>query len=495
MGETNRTVTSRVREVTAGTTPTSPAMKEMRVTANNLAYGWQREASMQINADLQPRDRVNLGYQPGGAIPFELSFKAFDDEIEEALRGTWNKTAERDNDGTADSVVTGVTASSDTYAVEDASEDFAPGHLVLASGFTNSGNNQLFKAQASTNGTAVIAPSSPGLTDESAPPGTARLKAVGFEGASGDITATATGLGSTLLDFTTLGVPVGGWVWVGGDAAGAQFATAACKGWARVSAVAANALTFDILPAGWTTDTGTSKTIQVFFGDLVTSGTTKRTVTIERQQQGIGSTIYEYFKGQALGQFSLPLTPNARVTGTLTYTGTAAAAPTTTRVSGATDVSAPTYPILSTGANLGTLVVNGTIVAAADASYITDLGFDINNSVERKPGIGTLGGVGVRHGEADIGGNFRAYLGDTTHISAAYSNTAKSLMFRLGQQDDNRQSYVFDAPRITLMGESPIDAKNNSRYFDGNWRAEKHTTLGYALSVGRFWYLPALVNG
>ena len=58
------------------------------------------------------------------------------------------------------------------------------------------------------------------------------VKVVGFQGATGDVTATATGLGSTLLDFTTLGLSAGQWIWVGGDTSGVKFATAACNGWA-----------------------------------------------------------------------------------------------------------------------------------------------------------------------------------------------------------------------------------------------------------------------
>jgi hypothetical protein len=53
--------------------------------------------------------------------------------------------------------------------------------------------------------------------------------------------------GSTLLDFTTLGLVAGKWAKVGGTAAGDKFATAALNAWMRITAVAATALTFDNL--------------------------------------------------------------------------------------------------------------------------------------------------------------------------------------------------------------------------------------------------------
>jgi hypothetical protein len=94
---------------------------------------------------------------------------------------------------------------------------FAVGHLVRTTGFTAAGNNGLRRAGAGTTATVIKLA---GGTVDAAPAAAARAKAIGFEGAAGDITATATGLGSTALDFTTLGLVAGMWVWVGGPSAG-----------------------------------------------------------------------------------------------------------------------------------------------------------------------------------------------------------------------------------------------------------------------------------
>ena len=76
------------------------------------------------------------------------------------------------------------------------------------------------------------------------------------------------------MDFTTLGLAVGQLVKIG-DASNAaySFVTAANNSYARITAIAATALTLDNLPTGWTTDSGTSKTIRVFTADYVRVGT------------------------------------------------------------------------------------------------------------------------------------------------------------------------------------------------------------------------------
>src|SRR6185295_9915476 len=94
-----------------------------------------------------------------------------------------------------------------------------------AEGFTNAANNQLFRV-ASSSATTIVG-TALSLTAETAPPGTAKLKVVGFQGAAADLVATSTGLTSTLLNFTTLGLSVGRWIKIGGTATADKFVPAA----------------------------------------------------------------------------------------------------------------------------------------------------------------------------------------------------------------------------------------------------------------------------
>ena len=73
----------------------------------------------------------------------ELSYPTDETPLSELLRNAfwnpWANTPQRDNDGTADSVITAVTAASDTYTVT-AGPAFVEGQLVRPTGFTAEGD-------------------------------------------------------------------------------------------------------------------------------------------------------------------------------------------------------------------------------------------------------------------------------------------------------------------------------------------------------------------
>jgi hypothetical protein len=62
---------------------------------------------------------------------------------------------------------------------------------------------------------------------------------------------------------------------------------------------------------------------------------------------------------------------------------------------------------------------------------------------------------------------------------------------RLGRSDGNRESLLFDFPSIKFSGGSPsVSAKSTDVMIDGGFQAIMHATLGYTVSIGRFWYMP-----
>lgn len=478
-GSTSRSKTGYVAEVTPGTTPASPSIQNMRVKSSKVSYTPSRVTSDEIRADRQVPDNILTKFESGGDIDFELSFAGQDDFIQAALQGTWTNNP---------SITSGISALSTTTltAGAGAGTPFKAGMLALFAGFTVAGDNGLFGPVSSSTSTTIVFPAAT-FTGETPPVG-ASVRAVGFAGASGDITANASGLLSTALDFTTLGINVGEWHKIGGDGAGNAFATAACNGWARVSAVAAHAITYTNLPAGFTTDAGTGKTIQVFFGDFITNGSTQRSFTIERQQQDLASPTYEYFTGMQVDKFSLPFKASSILAGTMSFVGQGQPNASTTRVSGATDVSAPTYPILNAASHIGELYVNGSPVSGP--SYMSEIGLDIANNMQTQFAIGSIGPIGVLDGQFNVTGNFVSYFGDLTEMNLVINDTDTSMMFRAGRKDGNRESILFDVPSMRVSGNSTVDAKNQSRMFNGTYAAKMHATLNYMLGVGRFWYLP-----
>jgi hypothetical protein len=202
MTDSNRTRLALVKEATRNTTPTNPIFQTMRATGITLTDNNQTVVSDEIRSDRMSSGEILVGRAGGEGFNFEFSNSHFDDLLVASLLGTRTRIAFKYNNGVADSEITAVTDSSDTYTVNSGGTAFKAGHLAKAEGFTNAANNQIFRVASST-GTTVVG-SSLTLTDETAPPGTAKLQVIGFQGASGDITATSTGLGSTALDFTTI---------------------------------------------------------------------------------------------------------------------------------------------------------------------------------------------------------------------------------------------------------------------------------------------------
>jgi hypothetical protein len=133
-------------------------------------------------------------------------------------------------------------------------------------------------------------------------------------------------------------------VGVGGRAERWQtFATAACRGWARISSGAGNitatALNFDVLPTGWGVDAGAAKTIRVYFGDYIRNGTTRRSYTIEQQFQDLTVPTYEYYKGMVPTSMEFDVKSQDILTGKTTFMGMTVADPATSGLR-----APPTWP-------------------------------------------------------------------------------------------------------------------------------------------------------
>lgn len=483
MASTNRSSLGYVAEVTKGTTPASPAIKALRETSNTLAFAPTRVTSAEIRPDRQVTDQVLTDLNASGNIGIELSFNAYDDFIEAALQGAWQNKPSI-TVVTSDTEISDVSTTTLTVAAGGAA--FKAGMLCNLSGLPTAGNNKL-AVVSSSSGTTIVFPAST-FTAETVPiPVGATVRDVGFQGGSADITATSTGLASTTLDFTTLGLNEGEWVKIGGDSAGTQFATAADNSWARIAkgGIAAHALTFDVLPPSWGTDSGTGKTIQVFTGDFVKTGTTQRSFSFERQQQDLASPSYEYFTGVQLEGMSLSFKSASIITGSFDTQGLSSSA-STTRASGATDVAAPTYGVLNASSNVGRLMEGG----APTTVPIEQIDVNLKNNLGRETAVGVTGAVNLRDGEIALSGTISAYFNDLTLQNKVLADTPTQIMLKTGRLDGFRESLLVDIPQCKLSGTAPVSAKNQSRMFSGTYDAYRHPVQLFTLGIGRFWYLP-----
>lgn len=273
MTSSNRVQLAAVLENTIGTTPGTPRMRKVRMTGESLKYAPTFVDSDAIRDDRMSDAPIQVFKENSGGVNVEMHYPVPDSVlsnfIASAMFRDWINTPTRYNDGTSDSVITDIGTTANAIAFTTGAA-FVVGHLVRTTGFGVSGNNGLFPV--TTGGATSLVSTGASFTAETAPPAEARVKVVGFQGTSGDITATATGLGSTTLDFTTVGVSPGMFIKIGGSGSGFRFATELLNTWVRATAVTAHAITCDHLPSGWTTDTGSGKTIRVFTSDYNANG-------------------------------------------------------------------------------------------------------------------------------------------------------------------------------------------------------------------------------
>ncbi len=479
---TNRVRIGLVREVTLGTTPATPNMQTLRATSAGMQGAPKTVTSDELISDRNVADLILVGKDIGGDLGFEVSCNSHEQLLEAALFSAFTRLSERTNTPNA-AGITAVSATAYTTAAAGTTQPgaYAQNDIVLAHGFTNAGNNRTFVAGAASSATSIVMT---GGVVEASPPATARIKKIGIAGASADIAATTSGgnaLTSTTLNFTTAGFVIGMWVKIGSAGLGAAYAyaTTANNGWARVSAVTATRLSFDIVPTGFATDTGTGKTIALFMGDYARNGITQLSHTLELSYLDNG--VYQYFTGMVCDQLSLAADAQAVLKGSFSFVGMDNTV-TTSRTSGAVDYTQPPAPtdVMNTSSNVGRISENG--VAITGPNFVLKAAINIKNNLRAQVGVGSIGAVGVGAGSCQVTGVLGTYFGDSTILAKVLANTATAFDMRVADSAGN--TMIFDMPRIKLAtGAAPVPGSDQDVTVEVNYQAIKHPTLGYSIHV------------
>jgi uncharacterized protein YidB (DUF937 family) len=353
--------------------------------------------------------------------------------------------------------------------------------LVRATGFTASANNQIFKA-ASSSATTIVG-TALGLTADTAPAATAKLKVVGFQGASADLTTHVTnGLLSTALDFTTLGLVAGQWLKVGGTAAGDKLATAACNDWVRIVSVAAHTIALDNLPVGWATDAGTGKTLKVWFGDQIKNGITPSSVSIERGFLGQTVPTYIVNTGMEVDNLTTTIASKSNIVGSATFVGMGGGE--TTAQLGTPD-AVTTGLIMAANANVGRLGVNGSQLIGPNWSK--SISFVIANNLRTVESVDASSPVAIREGECKVTGDMDTYFGSDTELAAFYAGTPRAINARVAK---NSQAIIYQVPRATYRGGgNPSATANNTDVMAKfSFQASADTTTSAHIIMDRLEY-------
>lgn len=388
-----------------------------------------------------------------------------------------------------------VTATDSNSYTVDAGGALAQRTLVYARGWVNAANNGLKMVDAGATGTDVPITGG-GLTTETAPV-EAQLEVAGFRTAAGDLDVNAQGnLTSTSLNFTTLGLTVGQFIWIGGSAALNKFTNAANNGLARVVAIAANLLTIDKKTQAFVTEVNTTQEVDILFGRFVrnvpvTHGNyLERTFHLEETYPNLMTgpvNGYEYSKGNYANQLSLQLQLADKAIGTFGFVGTDVEAITSSRKTGA---ATPVLPIETTALNTTADFIRLRITDIAQANITTffkSMSLVINNNVSPEKTLARLGAAFVNVGNFFVDLETQVLFESEVVVNAIRANTTVAMDFALKNSDGG---LAIDIPAMKLGGGGKDFVLNEIVKLNITGPAHRDPTLNYSMSVSLFPFLP-----
>ena len=395
----------------------------------------------------------------------------------------------------------GVTGSSKTYTLASGTvgSQFAAGDLGFASGFNQPTNNGLKRVTSSTATTLVVNETA---VDET-PPATARVIKVGFQFGSAEVNIDVTGSFPRLVrasgtkDFTTFGLIPGEWVFIGGDAAAERFNGANNNGFARVRAIAATFLEFDKTSATMSNETGTGKTIRLYFGNVIKNEKNptlikRRSYQLERTLgQDNDGTMSEYLVGAVPNELSLQIRQADKVTVDLGFIAVDnEQRPGTLGVKSGTRPDLPDSPAFNTSSDFSRIKMH--LVTAGNSNpnplfaFLTELTLTINNNVSPNKAVAVLGAFDVSAGTFAVSGNVTAYFADIAAVQAVRNNADVALDFALVK---NNAGMIWDVPLIAL-GEGRLSVEQDQPITLPLSMEAAEGSDGHTLLFNEFPYLP-----
>lgn len=400
---------------------------------------------------------------------------------------------------------------------------FAANMLVYVSGMSIAGNNGL-KSVASVDADGITVDQT--LTNTASAEPDARIVEVGWEFAEGDLEVDASSgfpkLVTTTQDLRDLGLIPGEWIFIGGDATGNQFATAANNGFKRIRSIAENEIVLDKSTLAMVTDDGTGKTMRVFYGRCIkneASPSLQKTFTIQMERTlGFseratpGNEQADYVAGCFANEFNFNVTTADKITMDLGYVGTNSftlnentGGVTLRSKEAVDDGSAANAPAIqeadpfNTSSDIKrialTVLEDGTENPTPLFAYIQELTLTINNNATPDKAVGVFGAFDVTVGTFEVSANMTAYFNDTAAIQAVRNTSDVSLDMHFVKSN---AGISFDLPLVTLGDGRPNVALNEPVTIpitnDAVTGAKISQNLDHTI-LFVFWdYLPALAG-
>lgn len=398
-------------------------------------------------------------------------------------------------------VMTAIAAADDDYTAAAGLGGVLSGALLLASGFGVSANNGIKTANGASTGTAVSVAEA--LTDEGAPPATAKIQVVGHKFAAADASIALNGalvqLVSLAFNMTTLPLIPGEWIFVGGDNVANQLT--GNVGFARISAITATHLEFDKVSwAAPSATDGAGKTLFIYFGSVIKNEDDpdlikRRTYNLERTlgKDDVG-TMSEYLVGAVPNELTINIQQASKVTIDLTFVAVDNEQRTGTQgVKGGNRLSLVAESAYNTSSDFSRIKLASVTADAAPAplfAFATDLTLTVNNNVSPNKAVGVLGAFDTSAGTFEVGGKLTAYFAAVPAVQAVRNNADITLDIILAK--DNK-GLLFDIPLLAL-GDGRLNVEQDQAIklpLDNN---AAESGYGHTLLFQSFPYLPSIAG-
>jgi len=353
-----------------------------------------------------------------------------------------------------------VTGANEEFQAASGLGSFLVGHLIKGSNFGDASNDGL-KTVITVSATAIEV--SETLVAEAAPPATSFIEACGFQFAAGDLDIVASASSITLTtiiaDLTTLGLNVGEWIFVGGDATINQFANND-PGYARVKSIAANVIELD--DTTWTplTENTTTEELQIFFGTVIRNENDpaliiRRSYSLERQLgQDANGTQSEYLEGAIANELTLNIPRADKLNVDLGFVAMDSVQRNgTTGIKSGNRNSLVNEDAFNTSSDFYrikmSIVDPVTLNPTALFAFVSEADISISNGVTATKAIGVLGGFDASAGDFEVSGSLTAFFSDVAAMAAVRNNSDVALNMIAASRNS---AVVFDMPLIALGG-------------------------------------------
>lgn len=461
--DSNETGLSYAEEASLGVLPGTPVWKPAEPNSYD-DFGGELTllARNPINSSRQRKKGVITDLDASGGFNQDFTQSNFQDLLQGVMFADFRNKLEM--------AVTSVTASA--FVVADASA-MEIGALVYASGFAVASNNG-FKVVTDVTGASPAETNieAAGLSvDASA----GKLVVVGMSTDAGDLDIDASGplpkLTSTALDFTTLGLIAGEWIFVGGDDALEAFTNEANNGFKRISAIAAHELTFDLSQTTMVTEASAAQTVQLFFGRVLKnelgSLIKRRSYQFERQlgapdDAAPTSVQAEYLIGAVPNEFVLNIEQADKINADISFVATDNEQRTATvGVKAGTRLPLVETDAFNTSSDFAMMRMN--VIDPADANpdplfaYLTTLKITINNNVSPNKAVAVLGAFDVTAGTFQVSAEATAYFATVEATQAVRLN--KNVEINAAVVKENA-GFIIDLPLVAL-GDGRLDVSQD----------------------------------